>query len=85
MPEYKISITKTAQKQLDKLPDSVAGILIEAIQDLTFNPRPHGCKKLKGRNAYRIRRGDFRIIYEITDRILTVEIIAIGNRKDIYD
>ena len=85
MPEYKISITKTAQKQLDKLPDSVAGILIEAIHDFTFNPRPHGCKKLKGRDAYRIRRGDFRVIYEISDRILTVEVIAIGNRKDIYD
>ena len=85
MPEYIISITKTAQKQLDKLPDSVAGILIEAIHDLTFNPRPHGCKKLKGRDAYRIRKGNFRIIYEITDRILTVEVIAIGDRKDIYD
>ncbi len=85
MPEYKISITKTAQKQLDKLTDSVAGILIEAIQDLTFNPRPHRCKKLKGRNAYRIRRGDFRVIFEISDRILTVEVIAIGDRKDIYD
>jgi mRNA interferase RelE/StbE len=85
MPEYKISITKTAQKQLNKLPDSVAGILIEAIYDLTFDPRPHGCKKLKGRDAYRIRKGDFRVIYEISDRILTVEVIAIGDRKDIYD
>lgn len=85
MPDYKISITKTAQKQLDKLPDSVAGILIEVIYDLAPNPRPYGCKKLKGREAYRIRKGNFRIIYEIRDRILTVEVIAIGDRKDIYD
>ena len=52
MPDYQIQITRTAQKQLDKLPDSVAGILIEAIHDLTVNPRPHGCKKLKGRDIY---------------------------------
>lgn len=85
MPEYKIRITKTAQKQLDKLPDSVAVILIEAIYDLAPNPQPFGCKKLKGREAYRIRKGNFRIIYEIIDSILTVDVIAIGDRKDIYD
>ncbi len=44
MPDYQIEITRTAQKQLDKLPDSVAGILIEAIHDLAVNPRPHGSK-----------------------------------------
>ena len=85
MPEYKIRITKTAQKQLDKLPDSVAVIRIEAIYDFAPNPRPFGCKKLKGREAYRIPKGNFRIIDEIIDSILTVEVIAIGERKDIYD
>ena len=78
MPEYQIRITKTAQKQLDKLPDSVA-------HDLSVNLRSPGCKRLKGRDGYRIRRGDFRIIYDIFDKILTVEVIAIGNRKDIYE
>jgi mRNA interferase RelE/StbE len=85
MPEYQIQITKTAQKQLDKLPDSVAGILIEAIHDLASTPRPHGCKKLKGRDGYRIRKGDFRIIYDIFDKELIVELISIGNRKDVYE
>lgn len=85
MSEYQITITRTAQKQLDKLPDPVAGILIEAIQELSSNPRPHGCKKLKGRNGYRIRRGDFRVIYDIYDKRLVVEVIAIGNRQDIYE
>ena len=85
MPDYQIQITKTAQKQLDKIPDSVAGILVEAIHDLSVNPRPKGCKKLKGRDGYRIRKGDFRIIYDIYDKILTVEVIAIGNRRDIYE
>ena len=85
MPDYQIQITKTAQKQLDKIPDSVAGILVEAIHELSVNPRPQGCKKLKGRDGYRIRKGDFRIIYDIYDKILTVEVIAIGNRRDIYE
>jgi mRNA interferase RelE/StbE len=85
MPEYQIRITKTAQKQLDKLPGSVAGILIEVIHDLASNPRPPGYMKLKGRDGYRIRKGDFRIIYDVFDRILTVEVIAVGNRKNIYD
>ena len=85
MPEYTISITKTAQKQLNKLPDSVEGLLIEAIQELAINPRPNGCKKLKGRDGYRVRKGDFRIIYDIYDKELVIEIIAVGNRKDIYE
>ena len=85
MPEYQIRITKTAQKQLDKLPDSIAVILIEIIQYLSINSRLSGCKKLKGRDGYRIWKGDFRIIYDIDDKILTIEIIAVGNRKNIYD
>ncbi|MFC0776288.1 type II toxin-antitoxin system RelE family toxin [Terrimonas alba] len=56
-----------------------------AIYSLADNPRPHGYKKLKGRDAYRIRSGDYRIIYSIFDKILTVEVIAIGHRKDIYE
>lgn len=54
MPEYKLVITKTAQKQLDKLPDHIAEPLIDAIQDLAFDPFPQGIKKLKGREGYRI-------------------------------
>lgn len=85
MPDYYILISKTAQKQLDKLSDPVAEILLETIAALAANPRPHGCKKLKGRDGYRIRKGDFRIIYDIFDKVLTIEIIALGNRKDIYE
>lgn len=85
MPDYQIQITRTAQKQLDKLPDSIAGMLSESIQELSVNPRPYGYKKLKGREGYRIRKGNFRIIYDIYDKILVVEVIAVGNRRDIYD
>ncbi|MFN0175801.1 MAG: type II toxin-antitoxin system RelE family toxin [Saprospiraceae bacterium] len=85
MPKYSIFITKTAQKQLDKLPDDVADILIEAIQELADDPRPSGCKKLKGRDGFRIRKGNYRIIYDVFDEILMIEVVALGHRKDIYN
>ena len=56
MAKYTLTVTRTARKQLDKLSDRVANSLIEAIHGLASNPRPTGCKKLKGRNGYRIRK-----------------------------
>jgi mRNA interferase RelE/StbE len=85
MPKYSISISKTAQKQLDKLPDNIAEPIFETINSLADNPRPHGIKKLKARAGYRIRKGNFRIIYDIFDSVLLIDIIAVGDRKDIYD
>jgi mRNA interferase RelE/StbE len=85
MSEYQLEITKSAQKQLDKLSNAIAEMLIEAILLLAKNPRPSGCKKLKGRDAYRIRKGNYRIIYEIYDDVLIVEVIGLGHRKEIYE
>ena len=85
MPKFSILISKTAQKQLDKLPDEVANTLIDAISELADNPRPIGCKKLKGRDGYRIRKGNYRIIYDVFDDLLVIEVIALGHRKDIYN
>jgi len=84
MPKYAVSLSTRAQKQLDKLSDSIAEPIFVAIENLADNPRPHGCKKLKGRNGYRIRIGDYRVIYEIVDRLLLVNVIDLGNRRDIY-
>ncbi|MGA0557011.1 type II toxin-antitoxin system RelE family toxin [Larkinella sp. VNQ87] len=58
---------------------------MEAIKALADNPRPFGCKKLKGRKGYRIRVGDYRVVYEINDGILVVLIIDVGHRREIYD
>jgi mRNA interferase RelE/StbE len=82
---YEIYITPTARKQLEKLPVNVTDILIKAIQLLSQNPRPIGYKKLKGRTGYRIRKGDYRIIYEIFDNKLFIDVIAIAHRKDVYE
>ena len=84
MPKYKILLTKTARKQLDKLPDDITVSIIAQFEQLAINPRHPNNKKLTGRNAFRLRKGDYRIIYEIRDDILVVMIIGIGHRKDIY-
>jgi mRNA interferase RelE/StbE len=84
MQHYTVSLTKKAQKQLDKLSDEIVEPILEAISNLEENPRPVGYKKLKGRNGCRIRVGNYRIIYEIFDSVLLIDVIAIGHRKDIY-
>lgn len=84
MPRYRVVLTKKAQKQLDKLDDSIAATIFDAISGLELNPRPHGYKKLKGRDGYRIRIGDYRVIYHIFDLELIVDVIALGHRREIY-
>ncbi|HEX9958989.1 MAG TPA: type II toxin-antitoxin system RelE/ParE family toxin [Fibrella sp.] len=85
MADYTVLLTRTAQKQLDKLPESVADTLLEAIELLAIDPRPDGCKKLKGRLGYRIRKGNYRILYDVQDAVLIVEVITIGHRSAIYE
>ena len=85
MTTYTIVLSKKAQKQLDKLSDTIAEPILEAIGFLENNPRPNGCKKLKGREGYRIRIGDYRVIYEVFDSNLIVDVITLGHRKDIYE
>jgi len=70
---------------LDKLSNSIAEPILEAIAGLEENPRPQGYKKLKGRDGYRIRVGNYRVIYDIYDKELIVDIITLGHRKDIYE
>jgi mRNA interferase RelE/StbE len=85
MPVYEILLSKAARKQLKVLPAFVHNTIIEEITNLSLNPRPAGCVKLKGyRNSYRIRVGDYRVIYEIEDKVLRILVIAVGHRKDSY-
>jgi mRNA interferase RelE/StbE len=81
---YKISIRRKAQKQLAKIPVSDYKKIKRAILDLAADPRPPGSKKLKGRTGWRIRQGDYRVIYEIQDDQLIVIVLDVGNRRDIY-
>jgi mRNA interferase RelE/StbE len=85
MPEYTVRLSRRAEKYLDKLSNNIAEPILKALSALSHNPRPHGYKKLKGRDGYRVRVGNYRIIYEIFDRILVVDVIDLGHRKEIYD
>ncbi len=82
---YRISINKRAIKSLEKINEPYFAKIKEAIYGLAINPRPIGYKALKGREGYRIRVADYRIIYDIFDDELLIEVIALGHRKDIYD
>ncbi len=82
---YEILFTPAAEKQLYKLPLNVRVILRRSIDGLANNPRPHGVEKLSGGGReYRIREGDYRIIYEIRDDVLVVVIVKAGHRRDVY-
>ena len=81
---YKISTLRRAQKQLARIPASDYKKVKQAILNLAQDPRPPGSKKLKGRPAWRIRQGDYRVIYEIQDKQLFVIVLDVGNRRDSY-
>ena len=82
--KYTILIERYAQKQLMKLSKEEIPSLKEAIASLADNPRPFGCKKLKGEPAWRIRVGNYRVIYEIDDDLVIVTVVAAGHRKNVY-
>lgn len=83
---YHIRFKKKAYKELLKLPSVMIKKVATAIDELAANPRPEGSKKLKGsnENLWRIRIGDYRVIYLIEDRVKVIEVRKIGHRKDIY-
>ena len=81
---YTILVERYAQKQIMKLNREDIPLIKEAIASLADNPRPSGCKKLKGECAWRIRVRNYRIIYEIDDGRVIVTVITVGHRKNIY-
>ena len=81
---YAVSITRTATKELRALPDHVIQRVHERILSLAEEPVPRGAKKLKGRRDYRIRVGDYRIIYEVFHESKTIEISVIRHRSSAY-
>ena len=84
MADYKIQFRASVFKDLEKLPKSDVRRIMKRIKGLEQNPRPHGCEKLTGGERYRIRQGKFRIVYSIQDDILTVWVVKVGHRRDVY-
>ncbi|WP_417335147.1 type II toxin-antitoxin system RelE family toxin [Halobacteriovorax marinus] len=85
MANYRIEITASAEKSLKKVPKKDIQKIVDAIQILAISPFPEGCRKLKGEeDVYRVRQGNYRIIYEVIEKKLVILVLKVGHRKDIY-
>jgi mRNA interferase RelE/StbE len=81
---YQIIIKRPAEKELDALSTSVRERIVEHMLALEDNPRPAGIKKLQGEDGFRLRVGDYRVLYMIDDRMKQVTIFAVGHRREVY-
>ena len=81
---YRILFARSAKRELEHLPRQAVELLKARIDGLLSQPRPPGCQKLSGADFYRIRQGDYRILYAIDDRERVVEIVKIGHRREVY-
>ncbi|MBC8237239.1 MAG: type II toxin-antitoxin system RelE/ParE family toxin [Helicobacteraceae bacterium] len=84
MESYSIEIKNSAVKELGKLPKVDLKRIVERIQSLSSEPRPAGCKKLSADEKYRLRAGNYRILYSIEENKLIIYIVKVGHRKDVY-
>ncbi|MBI2369490.1 MAG: type II toxin-antitoxin system RelE/ParE family toxin [Deltaproteobacteria bacterium] len=81
---YRVFIKPSARKELEALPDPLLQRIDRVITALGAEPRPRGCVRLRGMNLYRIRVGDYRVLYSVDDRSRLVEVTAVGHRRDVY-
>jgi mRNA interferase RelE/StbE len=81
---YKIEIRKQATRELARIARKDGKKIVAAIDDLADDPRPAGCKKLGNREGWRIRVGEYRIIYSIEDEKLMILVVRTGHRRDVY-
>jgi Cytotoxic translational repressor of toxin-antitoxin stability system len=86
MPDYSIVFAKSARKELESLPNTIINRIFPKIEALGTNPRPAGCRKLKGAgDLWRIRLGDYPVIYSVNDNFVEIDIIALRHRSEAYD
>ena len=85
MANYEVLIKESALEELASVSRRQdLRKIVQRIRSLAQQPRPPGCEKLSGSDRYRVRQGDFRIIYEVADPTATVVVVKIGNRRDVY-
>jgi mRNA interferase RelE/StbE len=86
MPKYTLTFARSARKELESLDAAVVSRMFPRIEALAKNPRPRNCHKLRGeRNLWRIRIGDYRVVYAIYEKDLLVDIIAVRHRSKAYE
>ena len=81
---YRVEVAPAVVRQMRKLDPAARRRIQAAIELLAENPRPQGARKLVGGDEWRVRTGDYRVVYEIYDDVLLVLVIAVGHRRDIY-
>jgi mRNA interferase RelE/StbE len=85
MDEFSIVFARSARKELESLSTILVDRVLSKIESLSIQPRPFGCRKLRGeQNLWRLRVGDYRVIYRVDDRQKIVDVIAVRHRKDAY-
>ncbi|HEX4602006.1 MAG TPA: type II toxin-antitoxin system RelE/ParE family toxin [Gemmatimonadales bacterium] len=84
MANYRLLIKRSATKELEELPAKVRRRIVNRIDTLAAEPRPPGVEKLSGQQKYRIRQGDYGVLYTIEDADQTVTVVKIGHRRDVY-
>ncbi len=86
MASYHVVLTASAERELKRLPSQVIARIVSRLENLTSNPRPPGCKKLRGGDReWRIRVGDYRAVYTIEDAKSLVEVTRIRHRSEVYE
>jgi mRNA interferase RelE/StbE len=84
MAKYRLLFKESVSKDLRGIPREDVKRILERIEGLADNPRPHGAKKLSGEEKYRLRQGIYRILYTIDDTVVVIIIVKVGNRRDVY-
>ncbi len=84
MEPYRIRVKRSVSKDLKKVPKKDIKRILAAIHALAENPRPPQSKKLSGQERYRLRQGNYRILYSIEDEQLVIYVVKVGNRRDVY-
>jgi len=81
---YLVKLRRSAEKELDRLPEKTHDTIVAALKALEENPRPVGVKKLHGREGYRIRVGNFRVLYVMDESRNIVDVFSMADRKEVY-
>ena len=84
MGKYRIEFRASVEKDLRVMPEKDQIRILRRIEELASDPRSPMCKKLSGQERYRVRQGNYRILYEIQDEVLIVTVVKIGHRRDVY-
>lgn len=85
MNRYTVTFARSARKELTSLPSATAARIFARIRLLADEPHPRGCRKIRGaEDAWRLRVGDYRVVYRVDETLRNVDVVAVGHRRDVY-